>query len=850
MRRPKIHTSGLQAPFLVLALFSGLGCGESATRSPAAATAEAAAGPERRGSAGAATEARDLGDGFVVWESNRSGAWRLWIRTLDRSEPRRLSPEEPGREHCCAHVSPDGEWVAYLSLEGVAGYAAGGAEGELRLIRPDGSDERVAAARARTLFENRAVVWRSSTELVYLDPSRAAVSLDLDSGSTRELLAPDRAWGWLPDATLTHAVTGRADFSPYDADRRFVAARAPLGGCQPYFTHDGRWGFWTAGTGGPINKIDLATREVSPLLAKSDGRISIDHGYVYFPMVSRDSRLLAFAASDHVHDHFQADYEVFVAEIDPVTLDLVGNAVRMTEHPATDRFPDAHLAPLPLGRHRGEAPLQVRFSPGESAGAASTWRFDFGDGDVAQGDEVEHAFVTPGDYEVVATPSNGSAGVELRGRVTVAPAAAPVPVSVSLVDLGAAVIIRFDEEVDAAQPEISFDSGRAVASWSIGSDRRSLIVQPATPVRDFDRLELSGVTDRAQSPNTIPPTVLEVDPPLWPSNRSGLVFLWETGDAANLVLDRNLGTERATALEATAGAKLDHDYAMDLGVGSFSASQTDADYVLERCTATNECAIEAVVTPAEDSPRPFGRLISFGGSRLRDVNFMLAQREDRLLFIPRAGGRGAAATPEIDLGALEPGRASHVVVSYRPGRLAAFIDGERVHDQPIEGGFFHWRKRPLSLGAAADWTDPWSGNLEGVAIYNRFVEADEARENYLRYRDVLAGRSEVPRLVVDATLLEATPTPSLAEITPYREALATSLYRVEQVLEGSFEAARLRVVHWVILDGRATEVVADARGTRRRLVLEPFGDNPQLDSVYLADTLPPAPEPIFYSVSP
>ena len=100
------------------------------------------------------------------------------------------------------------------------------------------------------------------------------------------------------DATLSSATTGLPRFSPFDPETGGIAKQQRLGGCQPYFSHDGRWGFWTAGAGGPVNRIDLETRAVTTLIEKGDARLPRDLGYVYFPMVSRDGRLFAFAASN------------------------------------------------------------------------------------------------------------------------------------------------------------------------------------------------------------------------------------------------------------------------------------------------------------------------------------------------------------------------------------------------------------------------------------------------------------------------------------------------------------------------------------------------------------------------
>src|SRR5687768_15705427 len=89
-------------------------------------------------------------------------------------------------------------------------------------------------------------------------------------------------------------------------------------------------------------------------------------------MLSSDQRLLAFAASAGEHDHWRADYDVYLVETDPERLEAVGRAVRVAPHPATDRFPDVWVAPQPLGVHSGEAPLTVRLAAGPPRSGEST----------------------------------------------------------------------------------------------------------------------------------------------------------------------------------------------------------------------------------------------------------------------------------------------------------------------------------------------------------------------------------------------------------------------------------------------------------------------------------------------
>ncbi|MCL4839725.1 MAG: PKD domain-containing protein, partial [Thermoanaerobaculia bacterium] len=366
-----------------------------------------------------------LGPGIVAWESNRGGNFRIFLRDLAEEEARQLTPDEPGRDHCCALLSPDGGRLVYLSLPaGKAGYEDGRAAGELRLVRLADGATSVVAERARTYAEHRAAVWWGDGELVHIDGEGHTVRLDLASGRRERLTAePSPEFGWLVDPTGRFATTGDPTFSRYLPESRRIETAPRLGGCQPVFSQDGRFGVWSAGAGGPIARLDLESRVQATLLARHDPRAVDGFGYLYFPMPSRDGAALAYAASAGGHDHFAADYEVFAVATDPATLEPVGPAVRLTRSPAVDRFPDLWLAPLPLGRHAGEAPFPVRLA----APGPGRWRWELGDGAAAEGRQVQHTYASPGLYDVVAR----SGGEELRGRVVVraaaGAAAAPPP---------------------------------------------------------------------------------------------------------------------------------------------------------------------------------------------------------------------------------------------------------------------------------------------------------------------------------------------------------------------------------------------------------------------------------------
>ncbi len=315
-----------------------------------------------------------LGDGLVVWESNRSGEYRIWARDLAGGAPRQLSRDEPGRDHCCAQIAPDGERVAYLSIRGgERKYTPPEAIGELRWVAVDGRRERPIAAAARHYGEHRAALWWSPAALVFIDAAGDTQLSDLARGIVRRIAdGPERGEGFLVDPTGRWATSSTATFSELDPATGAVRLATAFGGCQAWLASDGEVGVWSAGAGGPIDAIELATRRTWTILAKHDPRLPSDRGYHYFPMLSSDRTLLAFGASDDQHDHFRSDYDLFLIELDPATLLPAGGAVRVTADPAVDRFPDVWRAPTNAFRRAAVEPRPVAAPTPSTAGWPSS----------------------------------------------------------------------------------------------------------------------------------------------------------------------------------------------------------------------------------------------------------------------------------------------------------------------------------------------------------------------------------------------------------------------------------------------------------------------------------------------
>ncbi len=811
----------------------------------------------------------------MVWESNRAdsnprGAWRLWrkdfggrdLKPTEGAYP--LTPAEPSRAHCCAHIAPDGLSLVYLSLPvGQAAYPKNGAVGELRRLDLSANGDpgrpqlgEILAPRARTYFEHRAAVWKSSHELIWIDGEGRTVLTDLAADSSR-ILVPEGspAHGWLLNPTLSFASRGAPTFSPYNAESRTVQELDKLGGCQPYFSADGRLGVWVAGAGGPIRAIDLNSRRQWQILNKGDERLPGSHRYLYFPMPSSDGYALAWAASNDDHDHTRADYDVFVAPTDPQTLELTAPPVRFTRHPATDRFPSVWLVPTELGRHTGEAPFTVSLeipSRGSST-HAERWTWDL-DGGVLEGGptagsdgarRVVGTWQEPGHYEVTARPSKApdTQAPVARGWIHVRPAQAPQLVGSELRNRGTELHLQFDEPVQVADAEVEIQGSAEIRITETQLDESGTIwrLQLSDPIQRPAQVVVRSVRDRASRPNVLRQAKLRVEPPRWPTARRDLVFLWQTALHANRITagGDHAGEARTTLLEAKGRSFVDRWGRMVLRGGAFQADTDTMDRLFLGLKAGNELTLELTFVADRGSTDTPGALFSFAAGPRR--NLIVTQEGDRLKLRLRTPSSGQNADrPVVDLGRARPGVAQHLVVIYSPGRLRAYLDGEPTADtEELKSGFFHWQRTWLRLGAmgppdgdGSRFPWPWHGSLEGVAVYDRPLSPEETATHYRRYLELRERRETVDTLEVTARLLRRSSTPSLQDIAPYREALAVFEY------EDTATQKPIRVVHRVLLDGRETPLASLTKGSMVELKLEPFDAQPQLESLFLSNDLP------------
>ncbi len=780
-----------------------------------------------------------LGKGFIIWESNRTDAWRLWRIGLDGQGLKQISPDEPGRDHFCPHISPNGRRVVYLSYpKGTSGYHEHQADkpAVMHLMNVDGTGDRVILPSARAYCEDRAVVWVDDDKFHYIDGQGISREYSISSQRNHPLTKQTKVgYGWLVNATSTFAITGDPAFCPYNPVTGKISVAKEQYGCQPYFTTDGKWGYWMGGNGGPVDKIKLATGKVSHIFKSRDNRMPKERNYIYFPMISHNNRLIAFAASPRDHDHFKSDYEIFVARTDPATLEVIGTPVRYSFDPGCDRYPDVYVSDLELGSHQGEAPFTVKFQAPADAGAAN-WKF--GDGGTGVGAVIEHTYREAGSYTVEIYGADKS----YYGEVYVQAATAPSVVSASLSG-DRNVVVTFDEPVAVTAAVFTLNDTLTAKEITPSSDGLSVSLGFERNLPKEAKLRIEGLTDRAQVPNIMPAQQVVIPPHTWPVDPASAVLIWDNAKSGCTTTDN-----AACEVKSVGKVFADHNYAMQTSGGYYQVLGAD-EAILKGCQATNKLTVEAVITTHSIDQTGPARIITFSsGASTR--NFTIGQKLNKLVFKLRTTASGLNGNdPELELADILPNRPVHLMVCYAPGSLQCYIDGKlKLNTTAIKGDFSNWSAQSLLLGSEVGGSLRWRGKVNGLAITNRSFNANEAAQSYESYLALHPRKTVIP-VRLKAKLLGSSKWPTTAEILPYKDALVTSLYEVLSVQQGQCEVKKVLVVQWAIVGGEELGKLP-AMGSQQTLVLEPYADNPQLEGIYMSDTLDADPEiPLYYAIA-
>jgi len=671
--------------------------------------------------------------GFVVWESNRSGAWELYRINTDGSDFRQVTKLAASSaalkydRYLRPRVSPDGRLILF-------GYAdRQGKPVESWLVPAEGGEAR-SATRGLPLswsrdgraffFVRDSKLWRH--ELASGAESQVhAATLPVD-GSDGNVVGDVR-----PDL---RAVVLRGDSNRYfELDR--AAVTKTTGGCEPRFDASGRIMYWVQGPG-DFRLWDLRSNEERVFFGAPPTK---PYDYTYFPTVSDDERWLAYGASPGQHDHNSSDYEIFLQEL--AAWRPAGPPVRLSWHPRTDRWPylyvhrDASPPSAPGALSARVDGRRVRLVWTQSADAESGVAHY-----TVYRDGKPHARAVPAPghvdcaveggqryrYQVTATNSAGLEGPPSNiAEATVAdcPPSAPSRPEARSTSKGVRLSWAPNPEPDVVGYRVE-RAYQATGPWEpLATSSSCAFEDPrADQAVRFYRIFALDRDARTSAPSE----------PVGagPSRRvtEGLVALYlfdeETGplarDSAAADGRLDLRASDPAALKRLAGGGVELAGPLVL---------RDASALMSRLKEAGKLSVEAHIRPANLTQSGPARIVSMSADPGRR-NFTLGQAGAELVFRLRTAGTSENGTPELATQCRALGGAPvHVVATFDGQRRRIFVDGRAVAECGTQGGFGSWAEFPLVVGNEATGDRPWLGQVYLVAIYERALSAEEVARN-------------------------------------------------------------------------------------------------------------------------
>ena len=262
--------------------------------------------------------------------------------------------------------------------------------------------------------------------------------------------------------------------------------------------------------------------------------------------------------------------------------------------------------------------------------------------------------------------------------------------------------------------------------WDFGDGSRSEESNPTHVFQELGRylVTLTVTDDEGLTATTA--LAITVMPPApknlsqftsWPGSTSDLQFIWQNYKNSNTI-------------EARDDAQISEAGEMLIGNGAFIARGMN-EKLLRACKKTNQLTIEGVITISNFDQGGPARIITFSKDASRR-NFTLGQEGKNIIMrlrTPQTGANGL--NPQVTVCQITPNEPMHIVVSYYPGKLYCYLNGDLIYQSSdVRGDFRNWEPCSLLFGNENTGGRNWIGKIQNVSIYNRFVGPEEALIKY------------------------------------------------------------------------------------------------------------------------
>jgi hypothetical protein len=379
-------------------------------------------------------------------------------------------------------------------------------------------------------------------------------------------------------------------------------------------------------------------------------------------------------------------------------------------------------------------------------------------------------------------------------------------------------------------------------------------MQAAPPDKVVNKEAAAWITPSREKPAVKTGTASAAAPAqavsLWPVRQDGLLFRWSSGNTVAeppLALNASGQPIFAYRLTANGRALLGADFEMIPAGGSYQAAAV-GPFLAQSWKAAGMLGIEAYVTPQDTARTEAGEIMSFGSKDGRYAFLLVQERNKLLLGVLTSAAKAVEPGTLTEIATLPDARAVHLFVGHAGDNLACFLNGKSVYAGRLAGDYANWPgDAEILFGASGKGERRWWGRLEKVAFYRQALSPEEVAAHAAAVATIVAARPAVERLVIEATLLQRTKTRT--DIDPYSRALGHYEYRVDKVISGYWREPRIHVMHWTVMDRKPLPIAARPIEKSYTLVLEPFGQQPQLRAELQQDDIDwDYTKPLYYDV--
>ena len=388
------------------------------------------------------------------------------------------------------------------------------------------------------------------------------------------------------------------------------------------------------------------------------------------------------------------------------------------------------------------------------------------------------------------------------------------------------VLMRFTRPVQVDGLQVAVIPPASARSEPFQDDR-TVLTTFDRPLPDVVELQMT-VPAAAGASASVQAVVRNVR---WPSDRHGLLARWLGRAESDVVL---VGGTLVTLQASVSGAaRRDRDGSLLLLGGRYRLEAvripSDGVVTVDGSAVRIDLAFRLLQSGVAGTPVC---LADFSASLKDDATLMVEEHAGALRVLV-----GKQRPQWITLGTIRDRELHSLSLSCQDGTVIVHLDGQEVARSSGIDDLRLTGSRLIIEGQG-------HARLHGVALSRQTTATTHLLADH-RTQRALALAAATPSHHLRVRIGQRSRLPPLADIHPYRNALAVNTYEVVQGDGTVASGATILVAQWAYLDGEPMDQPGRL-GEERDLQVESFSDHPELEAAYRVDTLNhPASAPVY-----